>query len=280
VYEAYLSADLGRQFDYTAIIVAEEGVWVPEPPELDGGVAGGPRLEETTYWDGITRHGWRLPSSLTRRQRDYFRARNYAGERPDRPPLMIRHVERVRGVPYPQVVAQLGAILARPPLADLNVITLVDSGGVGLAVSDFMWQEGIPHVSITATGGDHVNVADGGKTIRCPKRELVAAGQVALAQGRLRIAAGLEHAPTLTRELESYRVTISQSGHDSYSARENEHDELVYAACQLCWYRDWLSGPTDDAIAAAQRAPVANSARASLTHSVSIGGREMKLQRP
>lgn len=252
MYEGYVSVDLGRQFDYTAIVVAEEAVWVPELPELDPWVTNGPRLEEQLYWQGAGR-GWVPPSSLTRWQRQFFRAKNYAGQRPDRPPLLIRHLERVRNVPYPQIVQQIGALLARPPLTEMSVITLVDAGGVGVAVSDLMWQEGIPHISITATGGDRWHTEDNGKTIRCPKRELVAAAQICLAQGRLRIAAGLAHAPTLTQELQNYQVKISAAGHDSYAAREGEHDDLVYAAAQLCWYRDWYSGPTDDAIAKAQR---------------------------
>ena len=53
------------------------------------------------------------------------------------------------------------------------------------------------------------------------------------------------------------QVSISTAGHDSYSAREGRHDDLVYAAAQLCWYRDWFCQPTDDAIAAAHRPAVA-----------------------
>lgn len=252
MYETFLSADLGRQSDYTAIVVAEEGVWIPDLPEINPW-ASAASLEDQTHWHGLARTGWTAPSSLTAHQRTYFRRRNYAGDRPGRPPLLIRHLERVRGVPYPLVVAQFGELLHRPPLVGLNVAVLLDCGGVGVAISDYCWQAGIGHVAITATGGDRVNVQDGGRTIHAPKRELVAAGQVALAEGRIRIASGLPLAPILVKELTDYRVTISQSGHDSYSAREGEHDDLVYALCQLAWYRDWFSQPTDDAIAAAQR---------------------------
>jgi hypothetical protein len=252
VYDAILSVDLGRQHDFTAIIVSEEARWVGEPPERPPFVYGGPQLEEQLYWQDAG-HGWVAPSSLTERQREYFRARNYAGHRPDRPPLLVRHIERVRGRPYPQVVSEIGALLQRPPLASLSVGVVIDSGGVGIAVSDLLWQQGIAHVSLTATGGDAVHVLDGGRTIHAPKRELVSAGQIALAQGRIRISAGLPHAATLTKELSDYQVTISAAGHDSYSAREGEHDDLVYALCQMAWHRDWYSQPYDDAIATAQR---------------------------
>ncbi len=248
MYDAIVSCDLGRQADYTAIVVAEEARWVGSPPELGPG-APSSQLEKALPWQGL-RGGWTPPSAMSRPQREHFRNRNYGGDRPDRPPLLVRHVERVRGRPYPQIVKEIGALLARPPLSELSAVVLVDAGGVGVAVSDLMWQQGIPHVSITATGGDRVNVADGGRTIHCPKRELVAAAQIALAEGRLRIASGLEHAATLTKELSEYQVKISSTGHDSYSARDGAHDDLVYATAQLCWFRDWYSQHFDDAIAA------------------------------
>lgn len=251
MYEGYVSVDLGRQHDYTAVLVAEEAVWVPEPPEPEPWVIGGPTIEQQTYWQGIARHGWTAPSALTPRQRAYFRERSYAGHRPGRPPLLVRHIERVRGRSYVDVVAEVGALLGRHPLAELSVALLVDAGGVGVAVLDLMRQRGLRPWSITATGGDHVNTPEAG-VIRCPKRELVAAAQIMLAEGRLRIAAGLAEAATLTRELQGYQVKISASGHDSYAAREGEHDDTVFAAAQLCWFRDWYSQHADDAIASAQ----------------------------
>jgi hypothetical protein len=253
MYEGYVSVDLGRQHDYTAILVAEEAVWVPDPPPAPSD--GAAQFVDPALWNGVG-YGWRRPSALLPVQRSFFRSRNYAGARPGRPPLLVRHIERVRGRSYVNIVSEIAALLERPPLAGLATTTLVDAGGVGVAVSDLLWQQGVAHVSITATGGDHVSTADGGRTVRCPKRELVAAAQIALAEGRLRIAAGLEHAPTMIEELSNYQVKISTAGHDSYSAREGKHDDLVYAAAQLCWYRDWHTQPYDDAIARAQR-PVA-----------------------
>ena len=252
MYEAIVSVDLGRQHDYTAVVVAEEATWISDPPHLESW-AGAHRLEERRHWEGLDARGWTAPSTLSVPQRRFFRARNYAGARPGRPPLLIRHIERIRGRPYTQVVAELAALLARPPLAALSTVVLADAGGVGVAVSDLLWQQGVPHVSITATAGDRVNVADAGKAIHTPKRELIAAAQIALAEGRIRISAGLPHAPTLVKELQDYRVSISSTGHDSYSAREGAHDDLVYAVAQLCWYRDWFCQPTDDAIARAHR---------------------------
>jgi hypothetical protein len=246
MYEALVSVDLGRQHDYTAVLVAEEAVWIGEPPEL-GPFALSAQVQESILWPG-TGKTWVPPSSLSRPQRALFRNRSYSGIRPSRPPLLVRHIERVRGRSYVDVVAEVKALLARPPLTDLSVALLVDAGGVGVAVLDLMRQQGLRPYSITATGGDRVNLA-APEDIRVPKRELVAAAQICLAEGRLRISAGLEHAPTLTKELQDYRVSISIAGHDSYAAREGEHDDLVFAAAMACWFRDWYSQPYDDEIA-------------------------------
>ena len=247
MYDAYVAVDLGRQHDYTAIVVAEEARWVGEP--LDHGPFAVPVPPE---WP--TARGWVAPSALLPVQRDLFRQRNYRGGRPTRPPLLVRHLERVRGRAYPQVVAGIVALLQRPPLSELPLALLVDAGGVGLAVLDLLRAAGLQPYSILATGGDRVGVA-APDDLRVPKRELVAAAQICLAEGRLRIAAGLPHAPTLVQELTDYRVAISQAGHDSYSAREGAHDDLVFAAAMACWYRDWNSQHYDRQIAAQGRVP-------------------------
>ena len=69
-----------------------------------------------------------------------------------------------------------------------------------------------------------------------PKRNLVSAAQVLLQQGRLKIAAGLPLAATLSQELADYQVRISQAGHDSYSAPSGQHDDLLMALSLVCWF--------------------------------------------
>src|SRR4051794_41114644 len=50
MYEAIVSVDLGRRHDFTAVLVAEEAVWVGDRPELPAGVYGGPRVQEWAFW--------------------------------------------------------------------------------------------------------------------------------------------------------------------------------------------------------------------------------------
>lgn len=251
MYDAYVSIDLGQRHDFTATVVAEEAVYVGERPELSPAATQDELMAESMR-DGIAGAGWFAPSSLKPYQRRHFRAMSYSGVRPDRPPLLVRHLDRVRDKSYVDVVADVVELLARAPLSDMDVALLVDAGGVGVAVLDYMRQQGLRPWSITATGGDHVNMPEPG-VLRVPKRELVAAAQVALAQQRLRIAASLSHAATLTHELRNYQIKISAAGHDSYAAREGEHDDLLYATAQLAWFRDWFSQHLDDHIAADSR---------------------------
>src|ERR1044071_8004427 len=99
MYQALVSVDLGRVNDYTAVIVAEEAVWVGERPALEGWMISGPQVDAWAMWPGedLT---WMPPSSLAAGQRAYFRARTYSPVRPSRPPLLVRHIERVRERSY------------------------------------------------------------------------------------------------------------------------------------------------------------------------------------
>jgi hypothetical protein len=251
MYHFFAGLDLGQVNDWTALCIMEEPVWVPEPPELLP-FAMGRQLEETLYWQGIERYGWVPPSTLSTRQRQFFHARSYGGHRPDRPPLYVRHLERTRHRSYITIGDELKALLARPPISEMQVALLVDHTGVGRGVVDYLRHIGLPICAITITGGIEVHgsvLSD----LTVPKRELIASCQIALQQGRLRIAPSLEHASTLTAELAGYQVKISQSGHDTYNAREGEHDDMVLAVSMACWYRDYISHYYDDAIARAQR---------------------------
>jgi hypothetical protein len=140
-------------------------------------------------------------------------------------------------VSYSVIVQTVVDLIARPPLAGGSCTLLVDYTGVGRAVFDMLVQRELEPIGITITGGSEVHVTENGWNV--PKRDLITATQVALQDGRLRIAAGLEHAPTLTRELLDYRVRISAAGHDSYDAREGQHDDLVLSTALCAWFRDW-----------------------------------------
>lgn len=224
-YSDYIvGVDLGQVSDYTAIAIVEEPVWI----------------REEWAFDLITdQRGWASPADLVPAQIHRARAFNQNYGRPPRPPLSLRHLERMRHVGYPTIVERVQALLSRPPLSTSRVALLVDHGGVGRAVVDQMTQLGLYPIGVTITGGDKVNRDENGIDLRVPKREIVVATQLVLQAGRLNIAAGLPDAQTLVDELLAFRVKISASGHDSYEGRSGVHDDLVFAAGVAVWYREW-----------------------------------------
>jgi hypothetical protein len=228
-WDYLVGLDLGQASDFTALAVCEEPVWVGEPPSDT-------TPEEGLLWSTV-RRGWASIVELLPVQAEHFRRLTYLGHRPSRPPLFVRHLERVRHVSYSNIVAKVAALLRTRPLAAAETLLLVDYGGPGLPVFDQLVQAGLRPVGIGITGGGEVHVSAAGWNV--PKRDLVVLTQSMLQDGRLRIASGLEHAATLTRELLDYRVRISATGHDSYDAREGQHDDLVLAVSLACWFRDF-----------------------------------------
>lgn len=217
--------DLGQARDYTALAVLETQVWIA-PDVLQDDLA----LPDAS-------DGWHAPTDLTPALRRLALAAN--GPRwPGRPPLALRHLERIRHVPYPEVVRQVVALTQRTPLAG-NCHLVIDATGVGRGVVDMFEEAGLRFIRASIHGGDRLTI--NGNDARVPKRDLVGAVQTALHSERLLIAADMPHAATLRHELEAFRVTINPAtAHDSYSAwREQDHDDLVLATALAVWWRDW-----------------------------------------
>lgn len=143
------------------------------------------------------------------------------------------------GTPYPSIVRRVAETITAPPLAG-ECHLVVDATGVGRPVLDMMRGGPLPPVPVVITGGDRVHGAAG--MWRVPKRDLVAALQLAFQAGRLEIAAGTDHAQTLVAELADFRVRISASGSDTYGAwRDGAHDDLVLALALAVWWGDRLA---------------------------------------
>jgi hypothetical protein len=102
--------------------------------------------------------------------------------------------------------------------------------------------------------------------LRVPKRDLVAAVQTLLQNGRLRIAAGLPLADVLRKELLNFRVKVDpRTAHDSYSHwREGDHDDLVLATACACWYREYANRQVEqrNVEQGGYRVPISPEARA------------------
>jgi hypothetical protein len=136
----------------------------------------------------------------------------------------VEHLERLPlGTRYPEVVARVAECWGQVPDPKHLV---VDATGVGGPVVDLLRERGLPAVAVTITAGDAPHVDAGAGALRVPKRDLVAAVEVSLQDGRLKIAEALPEAQTLLREL----LAFGENG-----ARSGEHDDLVLALALACW---------------------------------------------
>jgi len=158
---------------------------------------------------------------------------------PGNPQLALRHLDRFRGVSYPEVVSRIEAMVQQDPISRLGAMVVIDGTGVGRAVVDLFRQTDLNVAAISIHGGDAVG--RGGGYIRVPKRDLVAAVQSALQTKRLEVAEGLPLLPVLRTELQGFKIRIDpRTAHDSYSHwREGDHDDLVIATAMAIWFRDW-----------------------------------------
>ncbi len=233
----YVGLDLGQSSDYTALCIIEEPVWIrPETDWTQFGVFRPDGVQED--------EGWVSPARLSPKSAHNALAVNYKYGRPAHPPLYLRHLERFElGTKYTDIIQKVKQLLLREPIKRRLKRTrlLVDKTGVGAAVVDGFWQAGVRPISVTIHGGSNVTPEPHG--FRVPKRNLVAAAQVLLQNGRLKIAESLPDAQTLKQELLNFRQKIDpKTAHDSYEHwREDDHDDLVLATTLACWYREYVN---------------------------------------
>lgn len=155
------------------------------------------------------------------------------------PAYAVPHLERFPlGTPYPEVVAQVVQLLRAPPLRGSMLV--VDQTGVGRAVVDMLTAAMTGRVTcqmlpVTITAGQAVTEGEGGQ-VRVPKKELVGVLQVLLQTRRLKVASGLKDAATLVRELETFRVKVTEAANETFGTwREGQHDDLVLAVGLAAW---------------------------------------------
>ena len=229
--------DLGQTFDYTAIAILQEPVYVIKEV-----------ADHALHLDGAA--GWLAPDTLSRGQREQARAHEQQYGRPEKPVLDLRHMERLRGLPYPRIVDRVVALLQTPPLSEGQVALVVDQTGVGRGVFDLFKERGIAAIGVTITAGQNVTTApDGG--LRVPKIDLIGAVDIVLTTERLRVPRTLTEGETLAQELRTFRRRSTPSGSDQFSSwREADHDDEVLALALALWWRDWYHAHLD---AAAQR---------------------------
>jgi len=151
----------------------------------------------------------------------------------------LQHLQRWSlGTKYAKIAADVAELTRRPPFRRVETTLVVDRGGVGEAVYEQIAGRAgngpADLVGVTITGGKKVTAAGAGH-YRVPKRDLVAALQVAVQNGEIRAASELELWPTLRGEMESFTAEITETGHETYEARQGEHDDLVLGLALPVW---------------------------------------------
>ena len=175
----------------------------------------------------------------------------------------VVHLERYPlGLSYPDMVAKVAELLRRPAMQVPGLPQLaIDATGVGRAVVDqFLGAKLAARVvPITITSGAGVTKDFWNKTnvtcYRVAKADMIAAARVALDARRLRIAATLSLAPTLTKELQNYQVKITASAHETFNAREGAHDDLVLATCLAAWLGENAPPPPGPSVTGRMQRP-------------------------
>jgi hypothetical protein len=144
----------------------------------------------------------------------------------------VRYIKRWKLLtPYPKIVDD---IKKRFEIStELHGCTLVvDKTGVGEAVVDMINNAQLlaDVRAYTVTNGN--NPGDG----TVPKKDLVYSLVSALQTRRVKVA-NLPLRPVLEKELEMYRMKVTASREETFSAfRESDHDDVAFALMLLTWY--------------------------------------------
>lgn len=167
----------------------------------------------------------------------------------------ILHLERVLGLPYPDLAERVAMVLAQLPVAypgpgmrwadpvggyagrmraEVAAIratpVVVDATGVGRAVVDLLEARHLTTIAVTLTVGTKVRVRD--REVSLPRHVLFQPLRAALEAGRLRVAKGCPYAAELAQELLEARG--GPSGAESRGA--GHHGDLVTAVSLCLWW--------------------------------------------
>lgn len=198
----YLSIDLGKVMDYTALTVLDEFEWCEVTKSI-------------THPEVVTSL---VPQPTGKVKYELTGLKRFE-----------------RGTSYPKQVAGVTSIFKGLKSTVGPPVTLVlDATGVGSAVADLFRTGGLHPVEISITGGEKASSRPWGFNV--PKGELISAIQRVIGTAELKISAELPLAGVLVEE--ATRMEAKQSpttGNVTFRHRDGEHDDLVLALAQAVW---------------------------------------------
>jgi len=134
-------------------------------------------------------------------------------------------------MPYPAIVAAIGAVMRRLPR---GATLLIDNTGIGRAMFDLLLDNGLSPLGVAITSG--IQTHQEGARVSVPKATLVGK-LIALTQSRrLKVHGDLKEWPVLRRELQNFRPEITPSGRETWNAASGSHDDLIIATALCSWY--------------------------------------------
>lgn len=165
--------------------------------------------------------------------------------------LDIVHIDKFNNISYPRTADIIASRMGHTSLVN-NADLLIDGTGIGEAVVDLLRDRHLAPLPIIFTGGEQVREVHedmghifgstfGGmravKEMHVPKADLVAAGQLLIQQGRVRVAPGLKYADDFKAQMEGFRGKVNERGRVKY---ENEsdtlHDDMVVCYLMAAWW--------------------------------------------
>lgn len=143
------------------------------------------------------------------------------------------------GTSYTSIIAHVVEQLKRPDFGRRPRL-VIDGTGVGVAVVEMFrtalrpYADRVECYSVTITAGRAVTPMHKFDW-HVAKIQLVGSIRAALESRRLKVPPGLEHADTLKRELQDFKVKITDAQNETFQAREGAHDDLVLATALPIW---------------------------------------------
>ena len=157
---------------------------------------------------------------------------------------VMRHMERFQlGLDYPTIVNKIKNMMSHERLVRQTAL-IVDATGAGLPIRQMMQQAGLSPIGITITAGAVVTSGkEGGYNV--PKAELVSALNLVFQSRRIKIPTALSMKAEFMKELERFKVTMSNTGANTYEAAvASVHDDLVLSTAMGVWYAEKTEGAT------------------------------------
>lgn len=165
-------------------------------------------------------------------QRHAFREWERGGRDQFEDVFNVRHLARLPlGMPYPDQVAEIARLSARPPITGCEVI--FDQTGVGAAVCDIADDAGLRPTRVVITAGSEQSFVNGAWHVA--KATLISILDARLHLGELRFSAELLEAGAMREELKDFKRKVSAAGRFQYEARVGRHDDLVLAVAIGLW---------------------------------------------